>query len=36
MTTIKSFLRVLSCFAAMMECAALEPSTVEFQIGGVQ
>jgi hypothetical protein len=36
MKTLRALIRVLSCFAVMMECAALEPSTVDFQIGGAQ
>jgi hypothetical protein len=34
MKTINALIRTLACFAAMMECAALEPSTAQFQIGG--
>jgi hypothetical protein len=34
MKTLKALIRVASCFAAMMEYAALEPSTAQFQIGG--
>jgi hypothetical protein len=34
MKRLKDFARVVDCFMAMMECAALEPSTAQFQIGG--